>query len=225
MSRAFVIGNGPSLAATPMWRLRGEFTIACNRFDLLRAGWDPNYWIMADVHHSDMWWNWDDLLSRKSTFVFREQDRSVIEPLGRPNVAFVPRCEHIGGDHVPTAWHLPTACEYGGSISYAIQLAALMGRSPIYLVGADLYVYRGPDEPDINHFHPSYCPYKIRKSTGEEMIGPADWAHLNDRLIHSHEIARDSAARMGIEIVNATVGGALETYRRVAINDALDVVE
>jgi hypothetical protein len=129
----------------------------------------------------------------------------------------MPRCEHIGGEYIPETWHLPGLCEYGGSISWALQLAALRGFNPIYLLGCDLYEYRGPSEPDINHFHPDYCPYKVRKSTGEEMIGPAEWERLNQRLILSHEIARRSAHEMGIEIYNATVGGRLEVYQRVSL--------
>lgn len=219
--RAFVIGNGPSLRATPMDRLRGEFTIACNRFNLLGLDWDPDWWIMADVHHEDGWWDWEDLLRRRSQFVFRDQDRPVIEPYGRPNVSYVPRCEHIGGDHVPRQWHLPTPCEYGGSLSYALQLAVLMGRSPIYLVGCDLYRYRGPDDPDINHFDPAYCAYKRRKSTGAEIIGPAEWQRLNDRLIWSHEIALAECQARGIDIWNATVGGDLHVYPRIDITNVV----
>ena len=219
--RAFVIGNGPSLKHAPMERLRGEFTIACNRFNLLGLDWDPTWWIMADVKHEDGWWDWEDLLSRKSAFVFREQDRPVIEPLKRSGVVYASRCEHIGGEHVPTEWHLPEPCEYGGSISIGLQVAASMGRNPIYLVGCDLYQYRGPEVSDINHFHPDYCPYKIRKSTGEEMITPKMWAATNHRLVIGHEIARRSAQAMGIEIYNATAGGALEVYPRVSLDAIL----
>jgi hypothetical protein len=99
-----------------------------------------------------------------------------------------------------------------------MQAAVLAGADEIYLVGCDLYKYRGPKDNDINHFHPEYCPYKIRKRTGEEMIGPKEWDNLNRRLILGHEIARDTA---GIPIYNATVGGNLEVYPRVDIFECL----
>jgi hypothetical protein len=210
--RAFVIGNGPSLNDTPIALLKDEFTVGCNRFDLLGLDWNPDIWVMADVRHEDGWWDWDDLLGRDSHFIFRIND---LVEIGRGNYReFFPPCEHIGGDYIPTSWHLPTYCNYGGSISIAMQAALLAGATEIYLVGCDLYDYRGPQDHDINHFHPEYCPYKIRKSTGEEMNGPEEWERLNRRLILGHTIARDTS---GVPIFNATVGGKLEVYPRVDI--------
>jgi len=121
---------------------------------------------------------------------------------------------------VPTEWHLPIPCDYGGGISIALQVAASLGYTPIYLVGCDLYKYRGPDDPDINHFDPDYCPYKTKR--GEELITPERWASTNRRLVIGHEIAKRSAAAMGIAIYNATVGGILEGYQRVDINEVLN---
>lgn len=214
--RAFVIGNGPSLLDTPMDRLRDEFTIALNRFDLLNLDWDPDWWMLADVVHEDEWWDWDALFARKSMFVMRDQDKQYLD--GVPaNVTFVERCDHMG-DNKPEEWHLDTMpCEYGGGISMALQLAVTLGRNPVYLVGCDLYKYRGPDDVDINHFHPDYCEYKTWR--GKEWNPPEVWEKLNKRLIHAHEIARYSAALMGVDIFNATAGGALEVYERADINE------
>ena len=178
--------------------------------------WDPTIWVMQDVHPEDEWWDWNDLLRRETSFLFREQDREWLEP--QRNVTFTPRCGHIGGAHVPDSWHLPTYCNYGGSIGVGLQAAVLAGAEEIYLVGCDLYEYRGPQDVDINHFDDDYCPYKVRKSTGEEIIGPAEWARTNERLIAGHEIARDTS---GVKIYNATVGGKLEVYPRVDIFEIL----
>jgi len=219
--RAFVIGNGPSLNLTPVDRLRGEFTLAMNRFDLLGTDWDPTWWIMADVRDEDGWWDWPSLLSRNSMFLFREQDRPTIKPHANGNVIFYPRCQHIGGDYIPRSWHLPMPCDYGGGISIALQTAVSLGRNPIYLIGCDLYQYRGPDQVDINHFDPGYSPYKRRKSTGEEINTPEAWQRTNERLVYCHQIAKESATEMDIRIYNATVGGALEVYPRVDIDEVL----
>ena len=212
--RAFVIGNGGSLAETPLELLEREFTVGCNRFDLLNLPWEPNIWVMQDVHHDDEWWDWEDLLSRDTQFLFREQDREWLEP--QPNVEFTPRCDHIGGKYVPLEWHLPDYCDYGGSISVGLQAAVKAGAEEIYLVGCDLYEYRGPQDVDINHFDDDYCPYKIKR--GEELIGPEEWENLNRRLIIGHKVAQATA---GVPIYNATVGGKLEVYPRVDIHDLL----
>ena len=217
-----MIGNGASLNLTPMDRLRDEFTIACNRFNLLDLDWDPTWWVMGDVSPLDEW-DWNIMLQRQSMFLFRDHDRELIEPFSPiGNVIYMKRCEHIGGAYVPKQWHLPTPCDYGGSISLAIQTAAALRHNPIYLLGCDLYQYRSPASEDLNHFHPGYTRYKRRKSTGEEIVGPAEWERLNRRLILGHEISLQSAARIGITIYNATVGGALEVYERADIWDVLD---
>jgi len=198
--------------------LQGEFTVACNRFDMLGLDWNPDVWVLADVAEEDPWWDWENLLQRDSTFFFRDHDRSFIEPYKRPNVVFMERCEHIGGQYVPLEWHLDSApCEYGGGISIALQIAASMGKNPIYLLGCDLYKYRGPTDPDINHFDENYCEYKLHK--GEELLPPERWENLNRRLIMGHEIAKRSADKIGVSIYNATVGGELEVFERVSVSE------
>ena len=201
-----------------------------NRFDLLGLDWNPDWWVLVDVRLVDDWWDWEDLLWRDSMFVFREQDRVFIEPYGRENVIYVSRCDagHLDGkveSMTDWDWHLPDPCTRGGAVSIALQIAAELGKDPIYLVGCDLYKYRGPDDVDINHFHDEYCPYKVRKRTGEELIGEYEWDRLNKRLIRAHTMARDSAQSMGVSIFNATVGGALDVYERRDIWEVLGAVD
>ena len=220
--RAFILGNGASLNQTPLDKLRDEFTIGMNRFNLLDVGWNPTWWVIADIGPNELW-DWDDIFSRPSKFIVNERNRDAILPYG-DGVTFVKSCVHrtYQGDVDPWGWHLPRVCTRGGGVSIAIQTAVLQGCNPIYLLGCDLYKYRGPDDVDINHFDPDYCPYKIRKSTGKEMIGPGEWERLNKRLTKVHTMARDSAADMGVKIYNATVGGILEVYERVDIHEVLN---
>ena len=94
----------------------------------------------------------------------------------------------------------------------ALQLAATLGHNPLYLVGCDLgFVPEVEGEPTTNHFDPEYrtfddFPLEERDAT----------------LISMHKIAKRSAGEMGIFIYNATVGGSLEVYPRVDINEVLD---
>ena len=194
---------------TPLDLLEPELTVGCNRFDLFNLAWEPTLWMMQDVHPQSPWWDWEDLLSRDTQFFFRERDREWLEP--QDNVRFTLRCEHIGGEYLPDSWHLPTFCDYGGSISVGMQAAVTeLGATEIYLVGCDLYEYRGPEDVDINHMDDDYCEYKFKR--GKELIGPEAWDHLNRRLTLGHEIAKRTA---GVPIYNATIGGKLEVYDRV----------
>ena len=196
-----------------MDRLAGEVTFGLNRLFLMGLSWDPTWWVLADVKHDDGW-PWKELLKRKSQFLVREDVKDYVEPhKSRENITYFARCaEH--GPQQPEAWHLPTPCHWGGGISIALQAAVLCGHNPVFLVGADLYKFRGPEDADINHFDPNYAAFRANHTQ-------EDWDRTNWRLIHAHEAARQSAAAMGVEILNATVGGHLEVYDRVDVNEVL----
>jgi len=217
--RAFVIGNGSSLNLTPMERLEGEFTIGMNRLYLKELGWDPDWWVLADFSEADDW-DFQYMAARSSYYFCYHYIRPFLEPERPERVEYYGNCGH-GNTNLPASWHLPEPCRFGGGITAALQLAVELGKNPIYLVGTDLYTYRGPADYDINHFHPAYSRYKIRKSTGEEINPPEAYDNLNKMLISAHTIARDSAERAGTTIYNATVGGALEVYERADIWDVL----
>ena len=219
--RAFILGNGPSLNQTPLDKLRDEFTVCVNQFQLLGVGWSPTWWAITDLGENERW-DWDDMFSRDSEFIFNERYRDAIKPYG-DGVTFVKSCIHhtYRGDEDEWKWHLPKMCTRGGSIGIAIQIAVLQGCNPIYILGCDLYKYRGPDDIDVNHFHPEYLSYKVRRHTGEELLTPEEWERINKRLIKVHTMARDGAASIGISIKNATIGGALEVYERVDIHEVL----
>jgi len=58
------------------------------------------------------------------------------------------------------------------------------------------------------------------------LVGHARPGEPDERLrLGQDEVAQRSASEMGIEILNATVGGALDVYPRVDIRDVLAVVE
>ena len=165
-------------------------------------------------------WDWPQMATRSSYYFCYYYIRPFIESKRKENILYYGDCGH-NNTNLPTSWHLPEPCRFGGGITAALQLAVELGRNPIYLVGCDLYKYRGPDDVDINHFHSDYVRYKIRKSTGEEVNPPEAYDRLNKMLIQAHTVARDSAARAGITIYNATVGGDLEVYERADIWDVL----
>ncbi len=220
MSRAFIIGNGPSLNLTPLDRLRDEFTIGMNRFDLLGLDWDPDWWMMADAHYHDEWWELENLFSRRSAFMVRQPLKEYLVDK-YPDLLYMDYCKDIGGQYIPSAWHLPTLCTHGGGIGWALQLAVMLGHNPIYLLGCDLYKYRGPDDGDVNHFDPDYSSYRVSKIDGKEAVGPAQWENINETMRVTHRIAQRECSERGIELYNATVGGALEEHPRADIWDLL----
>ena len=105
----------------------------------------------------------------------------------------------------------------GGTVSYvAMQLAYFMGYDPVYIIGFD-HSYSVPKDAQVegraitstsddpNHFHPDYFGKGYR------------WHDPRvDRMEVAYGRAREAYEAAGRRIYNATAGGKLEVFERVA---------
>lgn len=220
--RGFVIGNGPSLRVEDLDRLGGEITIASNKIFLAypQTGWRPTLYTIADP-----------LVWEKLRATLGEHQPVVIVP------SYLD-AEAVHGTRVETFRDLGNAADtgdtsgipfsndatrglYGGyTVTFEnLQLAAHMGLNPIYLIGCDHY-YAGESNvvkdsavttgTERNHFLPGY-------RVPGEVVNPAPIAEMTQ----SYRYARAYADRHGIQIYNATRGGYLEVFPRVAIDSLL----
>lgn len=214
--RAFVLGNGPSLAQVNLDNLMGETTLALNRIHLAfpTAKWRPTWWIMAD-HNSRDEWPLREILAEDCNFLVRDDFRGAFEPhRSKNNVEYFRRCDkhdHVNAfqEDTPTEWHLPEYCRFGGGLFIAMQKAVLLGAEQIVLLGCDLYRPRA--DVDINHFDPAYC---------QRVCAPEDYDRFNRTLVRAHENAKRSCDKLGIEVVNCS-GGRLEAYPRRPLQEVL----
>lgn len=221
--RAFVIGNGPSLAQTDLDLLEKEVTFGCNRvlplyerttmrlthyvrsegMELFNFP-DPGIWAPDVLHHlhDPDCTTWLNPYFRINLEKINEGRNWAEAKPGKVN--WIGACTHYlthyDKDDCPVLWHLPNLCSYGSSVTVAIQIAVTLGYSPIYLVGCDLgYVDGKP-----NHYSPEY------EKGYESMLRPAKYANLDTLM--GHIIAKRSSKA---PIFNATIGGMLEVYDRV----------
>lgn len=127
------------------------------------------------------------------------------------NAVWLKHCKHNGYmyDNIKAAqsWHLPDICTAYGGISVMCQIASIMGYDEIYLLGCDLgYV---PDYT-LNHAAGSYSTFGIN----------GDKAKFdNENMLAMHKFIKRSCP---IPVYNATMGGALEVYPRVKLEDVLN---
>ena len=189
--RAFVVGNGPSLADTPLDEICSEVSYAVGRINLIypRTKWRPTFYVMAEQReHIDEQLTRQDMrqvIGRNGTHAYVQS--GLVGLTGMARVEPFTTCACILKRRPPVYWHLPTLCSYGGSLFVAMQLATLAGYDPIYLVGCDL---------DGEHFDEHYGTSKVQTEL---------WRS-------AHRIAaRSCPAR----ILNATIGGSLEVYPRI----------
>jgi len=213
MKRAFVVGNGPSLANTPLDLLNGEVSFATNRISLIydNTDWRPSYYIRAEGFElfnepdPSLWM--DDIhlhLDLPNTEVYCNAYFSKHLGTGNHGANRLGLCthytKHFESDECPYMWHLPVLCSYGSSVNVAIELAVSMGYGPIYLIGCDL----GYKDNESSHFSKDY------EDGYWDMLRPAKYANLDTLM--AHMIAAGSSP---VPIYNATLGGELEVDERV----------
>ena len=214
--RAFVIGNGPSLNDTPMTALGEEITIGCNGLFLHfeKMGWIPTYYTVEDP------------------LVAQDRGRRIADIAGTTRIAPLDLQAQITGG--TTLWvnflrqypgfpKFSTTFEnrayWGGTVTYFnLQLAVHLGCNPIILVGCDHNyatdfriqkngVVWTSQENDQNHFHPDYF------GKGYRWHDP-NVARMEQAYVHALNVTR----KMGVQVLNATVGGKLEVFPRADIH-------
>jgi hypothetical protein len=215
--RAFVIGTGPSLADVNLDRLSGELTITTGR-----------------IHVA-----YDEMLFRPTAHVIAERDQNphfagdirfhleldqypvyvntgllsfVDYPkpwTSYPNVRPVPKCRDRHPETIPTSWHPPHICTFGGALPIAVQLAIFHYQADeIFLLGCD-----GNYQANFygNHFH---SKYQIRHDTFK-----AD--DRNETLMIAHNLIAKECAGAGVRVCNLSPRSAFDMYEAGTLDDIL----
>jgi hypothetical protein len=224
--RCVIQGNGPSLNEMDLEVFADEFVWGSNRAYLLydRISWRHAFYVGVDTRVipdiADELMVWIARLPR-TQFFFPYRFRSGGVLRGAPNIVWypevVPRDNPVGGRPFSRSCSRWVSSVNTVTLA-ALQLAAHMGFSPIYLIGCDTS-YTVPDsvqiedddpkklvstDDDQNHFDASYF------GAGRRWHDPQ--VH---RMIENYEVAKRVCDRMGVEVYNATVGGQLEVFPRV----------
>lgn len=223
MSRAFIVGNGPSIKKMDMDLLIGETSFALNKIHLhyKKTEWRPTYYTCVDYTGEDPILIAKIHAELEEICFFRPEMASQIFdsikywswPI---KIHFIPLCsKHQGANHRSRNraenWHLPLFCKFGSGINVLAQLAVTMGHNPLIFIGCDLgFKPVGEYEPDTNHFDPSY--------------GTFDDFPIEERdptLIYTHGIIQKECDEREIKVYDATLDGLLEVHEKITLEDAL----
>ncbi len=220
--RCFIIGNGPSLRASDLDKLKNEYTFACNRIDLIfsETNWRPNFYCISDPSYFDIakerCSHFDEIHTFLASDYLRESARY------STNVTFYP-FNRMYRKIPEFSMDVSQIVYEGGTVTYVeIQLAVYMGFSEIYLLGVDntintkkladgrigvdhtgQHFYSGNDNREIENAENAWFDLSNR-----ERCGLYDW---ND----TYATAKWHTEQIGVKIFNATRGGALEVFPRV----------
>ena len=163
MSRAWIVGNAPSIAKLDMSKLKDEITFSFNRAYIAYEdwGWYPNYYMVIDpniMKQTTFDINWMIEAAPIEQFIFYRDGSEKI--LRRDYVRIVDLVDAWGFD--------PEHPRYCGDVAAcALQFAYSEGFTEVYLVGVDqswgLHGETAPDA-DTDHFRPDYETDSVRMS-------------------------------------------------------------
>jgi hypothetical protein len=222
-----IVCNGPSLKNTPLGLFAGMPAFAVNSTFILQdmLGFEPAFYTVEDNHVVA-----DNLegirkLKAEAKF-FPEKYRPLLGD--EEDQYFLPAnwdCyfkSKISYEYPEFSTDIARTVFTGQTVTYLnLQLAYYFGFKRVFLVGLD-FSYSIPkgarieqnsidhDDDDPNHFHPTYF------GKGKQWHFPK-----LDSCMSSYTIANEKFAREGREIIDLTIGGKLNVFRKMEIREAL----
>ena len=252
IKRCFIIGNGPSLKAEDLDKIKDEFSIASNRIYLIfnQTDWRPNIFTATDKkliqisvpEMSELKAELKVLGVAKPSKAFPVDGAICIETVANAN-------DWLHTGKLPPFSDDASQCVYHGmSVTYLnIQLAVYLGFKEIYLIGMD-HQYR-------RHWH-ALSP-AVAELLAEQL---KDKPGLHGRIVSNSNVTRDHfiegygqgrvsakgddisdycvdevtrayiaakkyADAHGIKIYNASRGGKLEVFERVNFDKLINKIK
>lgn len=214
--RAFIIGNGPSLKNTNLTKLKGEITFGMNRIYLMfpELGFQTTY--LSVVNDLVIEQTAADLaaLNMPKFLAWRARRFFTPDQFNGENARNLPTFLYTAYDSPGFARDVRGRVWEGATVTYVtMQLAFHMGIREAILIGVD-HTYNATGKPnttvtstgdDPNHFDARYFGAGFRWQLPD----------LETSEI-AYRMARAAYERAGRRIVDATVGGKLTVFPKVA---------
>lgn len=224
--RCFVLATGPSIRGQDLSRLRGEHCIAVSNFFVHPdfAAIAPRYYCVAPFHApltEEAWQAWiGELASALAgnpgcTVFFTLADRERVR-----------RVSGLGEDRVRYLWLSPHARPRRADLArpalapqsvtvMALQVALHLGFSEIQLLGCDHDWILHLNES--RHFYAEH-EHGANRAGYDEWFGADFASYCEDyvRLWQQYRLVQAMAGAQGARILNATAGGVLDVFPRVA---------
>ncbi|WP_269618880.1 6-hydroxymethylpterin diphosphokinase MptE-like protein [Zhongshania sp. BJYM1] len=208
-----IVGNGPSLNQTPLDEFTGMPSIGMNKIDLMfsKTNWRPSLVVCLN-----------NLVVQQNWKVFKSSAMPVF--IGWKCRHFLPRNERSSFNYFLAnsgndfSHDIVNGLGSSATVTYiALQFAYYTGANPVVLFGVD-HSFKTEGKPhdiqkrtsdDVNHFDPNYF------AKGQF------WGVPNlDQSEVEYSMAREVFERDGRKVLDATIGGKLEVFEKISIDDA-----
>lgn len=219
--RCFIVATGPSLTLEDVELLKDEITFGVNGIIRLfnKTEWRPTYYAMCDrnVHRDYIDSGTDmalDEFCHERAFMTAPMKKYYKESSSVKKTLFIP---YSYLNHEVTARNMDFRYSedliFGGYnaatvVNFCINIAQYMGFSEIFLIGTDC-----TSSGDKQYFD----DYKQEQKTNFYFK-----TMLERNSIQAYTRIREEMEKRNVKVYNATRGGALEVFPRVALEDALD---
>jgi hypothetical protein len=215
--RCFIIANGPSLTNTNLELLENEITFGLNRIYLYfnNTSFRPTYYLAVNELVLEQF---SDEIRQLEMPKFLNWNRRSLFDLDDQHTIFL-KSRMVIRDSFQDELTRPLVM--GGTVTFvALQLAYYMGFQKAILVGLDhSYTDKGipsgtetrTAERDESHFHPSYFPKGSKWQFPDLLRSEIDYG-----------LARAAYERNGREIVDATIGGKCQIFKKVEYPSLFD---
>lgn len=222
----FVIGNGPSLTAADLTKLKDMemFTFASKRINVIfdQTDWRPDIWAASDLPYIEMY---QDEISNLSGFPKLIPAQAILKRgIQIKDAIYFP---FLQSERNPQWFNydILKGVHFWGTITCKlINLAVYMGFKEIYLLGVDnTYPLKlgedgkyQIDETKQDHFSKDYATKEQKKVLNKDID---DMAHAMEYVQSSFKTVKWFCDQKDIKIYNATRGGKLEVFPRVAMDE------
>lgn len=215
--RCFIIGTGPSLRIEDLELLKNEITFASNRiYEIFsKTDWRPTYYMNQDMMLIDKFS--EEIINTQAKHKFLPLDRKDIF-INQDNVSFfVLKHKDFYPKDAEFSHKVDKFIGQGFTVTYgAIQLAAYMGFSEIYLLGVDHNYSISLDEKGVPVFNNDVKDYfKGSKASNKDLNLP----RIAESTLAYMTAQKVSKKCNEFKIYNATRGGKLEAFPRVVFDD------
>ena len=214
--RCFIIGNGPSLQSKDLDLLVNEDTFAVNEIHRLfsKTKWRPTYYFIMDRYSKS---TPEEIKNVECKICFLGSYYWLHNKVLRKDAICLYQHYNINTNSYKFSSDISKYIVNAPTVSYAaMQVAAYMGYSEIYLLGFDHnYLFEFDKHGKIiknsisnTHFYNDKDP--------EEIIGDV-WG-----MTKAYEAFRNYAVKNNIKVYNATRGGKLNIFKRIDFDSLFD---
>ncbi len=210
----FIIGNGPSLNKMDLSKLTSHYTFGLNKIYMMFDKVDLNLSYLVSVQQHVIEQSKEEF--EKFTFpMFLSYRKSKVHNFKNKNIKYI-----LTGNPKTTSFQTDITKKVleGATVTYvAMQIAYYMGFEKVFLIGVD-HNFQFEGKPleiktmqgsDPNHFDPNYFK-------GQQWGLPD--LETSERY---YNIAKETYEKAGREIIDATVDGKLQVYKKISYDQAL----